>query len=118
MSPVFDALKAILQPHADRLVVTVDEADHYSLDTRHVMPNGKVLWFGGVPRRQALCLSYHLMPIYVDAALSDSVGETLAARRQGKSCFNFRTLEQIPVAALADLTGRGVRDYERRGYLS
>ena len=116
MSPVFDALKAILEPHAARLVIAVDEADHYSLDTRHVMPNGKVLWFGGV-RVGKRYVSFHLMPIYVDAALSGSVGETLSARRQGKACFNFRTLEQIPLAELADLTRRGACCYERRGYL-
>jgi len=116
MEPVFDALKAILLVHSRRLVVAVDEPGHYSLDTRHVMPNGKTLWFGGV-RIKKRYVSYHLMPIYVDATLSESIGEALAKRRQGKSCFNFRTLEQIPLIELASLTERSVRDYERRDYL-
>ena len=116
MQDVFDALKGILARHADRLVVAVDEPGHYSLDTRHVMPNGKTLWFGAV-RLGKRYVAYHLMPIYVDATLSASVGEALSTRRQGKSCFNFRAVDEALFAELADLTARGLDDYGRRGYV-
>jgi hypothetical protein len=42
---VFQRLRAIIEPYAHRMRVTESSASTYSLDTRHVMPNGKPLFF-------------------------------------------------------------------------
>ena len=112
----FDALADVLRPYASLLVVARDEPGHYSLDTRHTMPNGKPLWFGAA-RAAKRYVGFHLMPIYVEPALLEGLDPALARRRHGKSCFNFRPRDEIPIAALARLVARGYALYAERGYV-
>lgn len=114
---VFDALKRILEPVADQLNVVADERDNYYLDTHHIMPNKKPLFFGAVQTRKNY-VSFHLMPVYVNPDLKKDMPESLRKRMQGKSCFNFKTVESIPHEELQALTLAGLADYRRAGYVS
>lgn len=113
---VFDHLRALLTPYADRLDCTVDSATKYSLDAPHTMSNGKPLFFGAVEIKQRY-VSFHLMPVYVDPALLDAISDDLRKRMQGKSCFNFSKVNEALFTELAALTERGVKLYGTRGYL-
>ena len=112
----FAALRELLQVHADALVVVHDEADQYYLDTAHVMPNGKPLFFGAA-RIGKRYVSYHLMPVYVNPALLDGLSSSLRRRMQGKSCFNFTDVDEAQLGELAELTARGLADYRKQGYV-
>ena len=114
---VFNALKRILEPVADQLKVVADEGDNYYLDTHHIMPNKKPLFFGAVQTRKNY-VSFHLMPVYVNPDLKKDMSESLRKRMQGKSCFNFKTVETIPHEELKALTLAGLADYRRAGYVS
>ena len=114
---VFAALKPLLSRHAENLVVVHDEDDHYYLDTAHVMPNGKPLFFGAV-RKAKRYVSFHLMPVYVNPALLDGMSPKLRKRMQGKSCFNFSASDDALFAELDALTQRGLADYGRQGYIA
>ena len=48
------------------------------------------------------------MPVYAEPALARSISPALAKRRQGKSCFNFTTVDEALFAELADLAARGI----------
>lgn len=61
---VFDELKSILVGFADDLMCEENAADHYYLNTKHVMKNKKPMFFGAVRVRKNY-VSYHLMPVYV-----------------------------------------------------
>jgi hypothetical protein len=61
-------------------------------------------------------VSFHLMPVYVFPDLLDSAGE-LCARMQGKSCFNFRHLDNAQVQALDTLVRRGFERYAAEGLI-
>ena len=50
------------------------------------------------------------MPIYVEPSLLEGVSPELRRRMQGKSCFNFRSVDETLFDELAELTWRG---YER-----
>lgn len=112
---VFNGLRALLAAHEDSLVVVNNGAEHYHLDTAHRMPNGKPLFFGAV-RIGKRYVSYHLMPVYVNPELLHDVSPALRRKMQGKSCFNFTSLDEGLQAELADLTARGLEDYRRQGY--
>jgi hypothetical protein len=61
------------------------------------------VWFGMVKRGKTY-VSYHLMPLYMNAPLAARIPATLARRKQGKTCFNFKRPEPELFAELATLT--------------
>ena len=91
---IFAELKSILLPYAQKLITKVDLAAEFSLDTRHLMKNKKPLWFGGVKINKNY-VSYHLMPVYINLQLLETISPELKNRMQGKSCFNFTKIEQL-----------------------
>jgi hypothetical protein len=104
---VFDHLKPILQQHEAGATVTADTPTAYSLDSKRAGPNGKPLFFGAVQVKKNY-VSFHLMPVYMFPDLLDGISPALQKRMQGKSCFNFKTLEPALFDELAQLTGRSV----------
>jgi hypothetical protein len=112
---VFEKLRSIMEPYARSLETTVDQDDELSLTTKHVMPNGTPLWFGGVQVKKRY-VSYHLMPVYVNPKLLDEVSPELRKRMQGKSCFNFTKVDPALFEELAALTETGFEDFRARGY--
>ena len=102
-------------PYANRLNVTADAPDHFSLDAHPVPASGKVHYFGGV-RTGKRYVSYHLMPVYVDPGLLEGLSAPLQRRMQGKSCFNFTALDAATLDELAALAERGFGSYQDAGY--
>ncbi len=116
LSPVFAALREIMAPYARRLAVTRDDGQELYVDTRHIQKNGKPLFFGAVQVRKS-CVSFHLMPVYVQPALVAGVSPELRARMQGKSCFNFSSPEPALFEELAALTKAGFESYREQGFV-
>lgn len=72
---------------------------------------GREVWFGAVgPRKNYV--SYHLMPVYAFPELLESASPALKKRMQGKSCFNFKTVDEELFAELAKLTGEGYQRFK------
>jgi len=117
MNDVFDALKVVMEPHTRSLDVKHDEPGNFYVDTFHVMSNKKRLWFGGVQLKKNY-VSYHLMPVYVNPRLLDDMSPELKRRMQGKSCFNFKLIDETLFKELAAITKRGLQDYRKSGYLA
>ena len=109
-SSVFAALRAIMLLAVPPATVTRDDPAHLELAGPANAPiTGALAWFGMV-RIGARAVSYHLMPIYVRPALAADLSPALSKRRQGKSCFNFTTIDPGLFAELADLTRRCVKE--------
>lgn len=106
---VFARLKPILAAYEPELKIEHDDAGRYYLVTNHLGTNEKPLWFGGVEIKKNY-VSYHLIPVYMFPEMLDTVSDALKKRMQGKSCFNFKKLDDTLITELADLTRRG---YER-----
>lgn len=113
---VFGALRDILVKHASRLVVDADTGSNYSLSTNVMAPNNKPMYFGGVSIRKNY-VSYHLMPVYTSPDLLEGISPALSRRMQGKSCFNFKRVDEPLFAELAALTDRGYRQFEQDGWI-
>jgi hypothetical protein len=113
---VFSQLRAILEPYASTLGTTVDTKVELSLQTAHVMKNGKPLFFGAVQIKKNY-VSFHLMPVYVQPALLEGVSPALLKRMQGKSCFNFRQIDNRLFDELEALTKAGYASYKAQGFV-
>jgi hypothetical protein len=103
---VFAKLRAILKPFERRLEVLADVEGNYSLNTRHIMKNKQPLFFAGVRTGKAY-VSFHLMPVYACPELLKGMSPELKKRMQGKSCFNFKSVDEKQLKELSRLTKAG-----------
>ena len=103
---VFARLKAIFQPYVKKMDVAQDNRTYYLLNTRHIMKNKQPLCFGGVRLGKAY-VSFYLMSVYACPDLVKSMSPELKRRMQGKSCFNFKEVDEKLLKELARLTKAG-----------
>lgn len=113
---VFQKLKPILSRYTDDLVTVHQGQDKFYLDTHHIMPNKKPLFFGSVSIKKNY-VSFHLMPVYVSPELLKNMSPELGKRMQGKSCFNFTTIDEPLTQELSELVAKGFKQYQSLGYI-
>jgi hypothetical protein len=103
---IFARLRAILQEQASKFIVSADRSDYYCLDVRF-SPKFKgpfpIAWV----KISKSYVSYHLMPVYFAPDLQKGLSADLKARMQGKSCFNFKVVDEQLFDELRRLTARG-----------
>jgi hypothetical protein len=118
---VFATLKQVLRPHLSRLNVQADTATEYTLVGRVPSPfkqhKGNPMFFGSVRMGKAY-VSFHLLPLYMNEALTATVSPALKKRMQGKACFNFKTPPDAALLAdLERLTRDGFRTFDAKHWL-
>src|SRR5688572_14584146 len=89
---VYTRLRGLLESLTDELQVVEDKPAMYSVASRKPGVRETEAYFGGV-RSGKRYVSYYLMPVYVNPSLLDGISPELKRRMQGKSCFNFTTLD-------------------------
>ena len=123
---VFVRLRAILEKHSGALRVKADAPDHYSLEAS-AGPAALRAW-GGKARRTVIpvawvqvgkaYVSYHLMGVYENNRLRDGMSKELKARMQGKTCFNFKVVDEKLFKELDRLTAQSIAGFRKAGYIS
>jgi hypothetical protein len=109
----FDELRRVLRPYARRAIVQTDTPTEYILCVRGMTDRaGRPLYFAAVRLGKAY-VSYHLMPLYGSADLVKAISPSLKKRMQGKTCFNFTTVERDHLKELAALTRTGFTSFKR-----
>ena len=78
-------------------------------------PDG--LTFGGVNIGKRY-VSYHLMCVYMQSDLLESMSSELRKRMQGKSCFNFTKVDEDLFDELSAITAKGRELYAAQGWLA
>ena len=111
----FRQLKAILQKYEKKLTVTTNKPGMYYLDGAYSEKHKGAIFFGAVAIKKNY-VSNHLMPVYASPELLKSLSPALKKRMQGKSCFNFTTIDKATLTELAALTKRGYAGFERMGF--
>ena len=112
----FLALKSILSAYENFTDVVENTDSEYTINTPHIMKNGKPLFFGMVKIGKNY-VGYHLMPVYVFPELLKDISSELEKRMQGKSCFNFKSPENILSQELETLTRACFQAYKNENYL-
>ena len=106
LDTVFSQLRQIMLNAAPTQVIASDEPGNLVLHTGQLdSKTGKPDWFGAVQVKKNY-VAYHLIPLYNDPSLGAEISEGLFRRRQGKSCFNFKSIDAALFAELADLTSK------------
>ncbi|HVO42546.1 MAG TPA: hypothetical protein VMT34_07980 [Aggregatilineales bacterium] len=103
--PVFDTLRAVLQPFEGRLIVTQNTSEGYSLNTPYSETYRKDVFAGAVQNKKNY-VSFYLMPVYMYPYLLEGMSAGLRKRMQGKSCLNFTKIDEPLQAELTALTRR------------
>jgi hypothetical protein len=75
------------------------------------------MYFGSVRLGKAY-VSFHLMPLYMNPALSQSISASLKKRMQGKTCFNFKVEPAAEILSeLEQLTEAGLKQFAAKKWL-
>jgi len=115
-SDLFVALRDLLLAYKADLEVAHDQDDHVYANCTSTDAKGKAQFFGAVKvsgRRHA----FHFMPVYDFPDLLDAISPALKKRMQGKSCFNFDSLDPALLQELQMLIAQGVSRYKAVGRL-
>ena len=114
LTPVFNRLKEILLQVPDSTRVTVDDAGNYSLNTPYSTRYKRELFLAAVQIKKNY-VSYHLMPVYMHPELLEGISPPLKKRMQGKSCFNFTTIDEELLQELESLTWQSIAWMKQEG---
>jgi hypothetical protein len=63
-------------------------------------------------------VSYHLMGVYGNSKLFAGVSKKLKARMQGKTCFNFKTIDEPLFEELEQLTAKAMTGFRKAGFIN
>jgi len=108
---VFERLKNILKPYAEKLTLKADTSDTYYIDGPYSEKWKKQLFFGSAQIKKNY-VSFYLMPVYMYPDLLKDISPELKKRMQGKSCFNFKKVEPELFQELTKLTRKGVQKFK------
>jgi len=111
-SEVVAALSAVMRKNAKGLVVTDVPRGTNVMST--LVFRGRNVWIGAVQDGKSY-VSYHLMPVYMFPDLMKDAPKELLARKQGKGCFNFRTVDRALFAQLGELTRAAFARFQKDG---
>ena len=116
LNAVYAELRSIMAPYAAKLDAKKDDASELYVDTRYMQKNKKPLFFGAVQIKKSF-VSFHLMPVYTKPELLQGLSAGLQSRMQGKSCFNFSTVDKPLFKELAALTKASYASYKEQGFV-
>jgi hypothetical protein len=109
----FATLKDVLRRQAPKALVVRDLPGDFQIASPTLVDRiGRPLTLAMVQIKKSY-VSFHLIPVYADQALSKMISPSLQKRMQGKACFNFTSVEPAHVKELATLTKKGASEFER-----
>lgn len=109
---VFERLKSILKPYELKFTVKADTTEAYYLDGPYSQKWKKEIFFGAAQIKKNY-VSFYLMPVYMYPDLLKNISPGLKKHMQGKSCFNFKKVDQPLFDELAQLTRQGCERFTR-----
>ena len=118
--PLFEEVKGLLTPYAERLTVRKDEHGYFDLwSEKDIVVDGrrrKDVFFCGLIIQKSY-VGFYFMPLYANDDLSAVFGPELLATLKGKSCFHIKRLTPELTRQVEDALAAGWRLYEQRGWV-
>lgn len=111
---VFEFLREMMSEYAPHLKVVYDEPGNYYLNGSWSEEYRKEYFFGSVIIQKNY-VSYYLMPVYMFPELLDGISPELKQRMQGKSCFNFKKIDEKLMGELKRLTKKSFIRFRKEG---
>jgi len=97
---IFSALVDMLRPYITEMKIKYNTDTNFYVEERR--SNGKPQMFAAVQIKKSY-VSFHLYRVYLFPELLDGISPGLCKRMQGKSCFNFSKIYQLPDHELSSL---------------
>ena len=122
---VFRRLREILSTHNGALNVSDDTSTSYCLEAA-IGPATLQAWAGKAKRPRIPVawvevgkgyVSYHLMGV-ANPAVQAEMSKELKARMQGKTCFNFTSLDEAAITELRALTSSSIAAFKKAGFIA
>jgi hypothetical protein len=107
---VHERLKQILDPYRADFHVTRDDPDGIYMEIPGM--EGTPTGFVAGTRVGKRYVSLYLMPVYAEPRLMDTASPALLRRKQGKSCFNFTSVDESLMTELEGIVAVGMPRYE------
>ena len=103
---VYARLRSIMLEAAPAMTINRDEPGALELRTPEIDPKTKQPgWFGTVTTKKSY-VAFHLMPLYTAPDLAEEISPALGKRKQGKTCFNFKKIDDVLFEELSALARR------------
>jgi hypothetical protein len=112
---VSDRLRDIFRSVENNLLVLRDAPGDYYANAPHSPKDRTEMFFGAVTIKKRY-VSFYLMPVYVHPELLNAISQPLRKRMQGKSCFNFTSIDEKLITELTGLTQRGFEAFRQKGW--
>lgn len=112
---IFTKLKKNLTPFKKGIIVQNNTDDNYYLNT-NTEYNKKPMFFAAVSIKKNY-VSYYLMPVYTNPGLLKGISPELKKHMQGKSCFNFKKVDEKLFKELGEITKKGYESFKKEGYI-
>jgi hypothetical protein len=113
---IFSALRGILERHTGKMVVSENGPIRYCLEGGLHPTHKKPMPIAWVEVGKSY-VSFHHMGVYARPDLLNDVSKKLKARMQGKSCFNFTSVDEQLFAELEELTVRAFDAFQKLPYM-
>lgn len=113
---IFKELKSILQNFEARLLLKINKPGSYSIDAPYSEKYKRELFFGAAQVKKNY-VSYYLFPVYMFPELLKGISPDLKKRMQGKSCFNFTSIDKKLLSELKQLTKSGFERFKKEKLL-
>lgn len=119
---IFEIIKTVLKKHSPPMVVSKDKEDVFELMGNKPVPYGSKktivpgLYFSSVVARKDM-ISFYFFPIYYHTADFIDLIPTMSKCLKGKTCFNFKKIEQVNAKELNALLKKGVVAWKKQGYM-
>lgn len=111
---LYDELRLLILSHGKKLVVVMDKPGKLYLNHPRRPQDVKDHFFGGVMLHKTY-VSYYLAPVYQWPGLLAASTDGLKRRMQGKSCFNFTSMDTVLMRELTALTAKAAERCRQAG---
>ena len=119
---IFDTVKSVLEKQSPPLVISKNSAEVFELIGNKPVPYGSKkqivpgMYFSSVVARKDM-VSFYFFPIYYHEDDFKDLIPTLIKCLKGKTCFNFKKVEQVDEKELNALLKKGVQAWKKNGYM-
>jgi len=126
LQPVFAQLRGLLQAHESSFDVADDDGERYRL--KAPVGSATIQAWGGKTKAATIPIawvevrktyvSYHLMGIDGNPKIAMKLSQQLRRHMQGKTCFNFKTLDAGLIEELRTVTAESLLGLRKAGFIA
>jgi hypothetical protein len=119
---IFETIRSVLQKQCPPMVASKDKEEVYELMGNKPVPYGSKkiivpgMYFSSVVARKDM-VSFYFFPIYYHTSDYIDLVPTMAKCLKGKTCFNFKKIDQVNIKELSALMKKGVQAWKKMGYM-